>query len=83
MYVWEVRENGGYDGILWSTLIRCYKNSLGKVKKTVLDDLKLSCGYDSIATAQIPIVENLNTLEDFMSFDKRGSTIEVIKTDVL
>ena len=33
MYVWEVRENGGYDGIYWTILVKDDSKSLDKVKK--------------------------------------------------
>lgn len=82
-YVWEVRENGGYDGIYWTVLVRDDSEALGKVKKTLLDHLNDCHDYELIAKSQIPTVESLTELPDYLEFEKGSETLEVTKVEVV
>ena len=82
-YVWEVRENGGYDGIYWTVLVRDDSEALGKVKKILLDHLNDCHDYELIAKSQIPTVESLTELPDYLEFEKGSETLEVTKVEVI
>lgn len=83
MYVWEVRENGGYEGIYWSTLVKDDEFALKKIKKILIDDLSSTYDYDVMAKSQIPVVSNLTELPDYLEFEKKYESLEVSKIEVI
>lgn len=83
MYVWEVRENGGYDGIYWTVLVKDDSEALCKVKKILLENLETEYDWDLLAKSQIEPVNNLFELSSDLSFEKKYSTLEVKKIQVI
>lgn len=83
MYVWEVRENGGYDGIYWTILVKDDSESLGKVKKVLIEHLNDCPDYDLIAKSKIPVVESLTELPDYLEIEKMYDSLEVSKVEVV
>lgn len=83
MYVWEVRENGGYDGIYWTVLVKDDSEALGKIKKILLNHLNDCHDYDLIAKSQITVVESLTELPDYLELEKRYDSLEVTKVEVI
>ena len=84
MYVWEVRENAGYDGILWSVLIMDDDNALEKIKREIISHYNTSCNCNYTILTETSNVKSLEYLEEYMSFEfGRYSDIEVIKTKVI
>ena len=84
MYVWEVRENGSYDGILWSVLIMDDDKALEKIKREIVSYYNTSCNCEYTKFTEVEKVRNLESLEEYMRFEfGRYSDIEVIKTMVI
>lgn len=83
MYVWEVRENGGYEGVYWSILVKDNDEALEKVKGILLKDLGNAHYWDLLAKSQIPAVNNLTKLSDYLEFEKQYESLEVRKIEVI
>jgi len=83
MYVWEVRENGGYDGILWSVLIKDDEYALDKIKDVVIKDLECSSDREILAKQEIDVVQALVSIESYYKVEKFSTNIEVEKIEVL
>ena len=83
MYVWEVRENGGYDGIYWTILVKDDSEALDKVKGILLTHLNDCYDYDLIAKSKIPVVESLTELPDYLELEKMYDSLEVSKIEVI
>lgn len=84
MYVWEVRENASYDGILWSVLILDDDKALEKIKCEIIKHYNTSCNCNYTVLTETSNVKRLEYLEEYMSFEfGRYSDIEVIKTKVI
>ena len=84
MYVWEVRENASYDGILWSVLIMDDDKALEKIKSEIISYYNTSCNCKYTEFTETEKVRNLESLDEYMSFEfGRYSDIEVIKTKVI
>lgn len=81
MFVYEVRENAGYDGILDRVLIKDDENSLEKVKATLISMLE-STG-DLLAIPHIKDIKGMTELEDFHSFELMYCNIESEKVEVI
>ena len=67
MFVYEVRENAGYDGILDRVLIKDDKNSLEKVKEAIIGMLEFS--HQPLASIVISDVKNMSKLEEYHTFE--------------
>lgn len=84
MYVWEVRENASYDGILWSVLIVDNDKALEKIKREIISHYNTNCNCNYTILTEVSNVKGLEYLEEYMSFEfGRYSDIEVIKTKVI
>ena len=83
MYVWEVRENGGDDGIYWRYLISDDGEAVNKIKKILLENLNSEYDWDLIAKSQIGVVNNLFNLSDNLEFEKKYSVLEVFKIEIM
>lgn len=84
MYVWEVRENASYDGILWSVLILDDDKALEKIKCEIIKYYNTRCNCEYTVLTETSNVKSLEYLEEYMSFEfGRYSDIEVIKTKVI
>ena len=84
MYVWEVRENASYDGILWSLLIMDDNKALDKIKREIISYYDISCNCKYTAFTETEKVRSLESLEEYMRFEfGTYSDIEVIKTEVI
>lgn len=84
MYVWEVRENASYDGILWSVLIKDDDKALEKIKCEIIKHYNTNCNCKHTKFTEVEKVRNLESLDEYMSFEfGKYSDIEVIKTKVI
>ena len=88
MYVWEVKEDASYDGILWSVLIKDDENSLGKIKKEVIQYYNTSSIFESDKINGIAKINSITNLEDLLGIQMylpfgRYSTIEVNRVELL
>lgn len=81
MFVYEVRENAGYDGILDRVLVKDDENSLEKVKEALIWMLE-STG-DLLAIPHVKDIKGMNELEDFHSFELMYCNIESEKVEVI
>lgn len=64
MYVWEVKEDAGYDGILWSVLIKDDENALSKIRKEV------EYYYSSSIVCESDKQEGLVKIESVVNLDE-------------
>ena len=81
MFVYEVRENMGYDGISDRVLVKDDENSLEKVEEKLIEMLE-STG-DLLAIPHIKDIKGMTVLEDYHSFELMYCTIEVEKVEVI
>lgn len=81
MFVYEVRENAGYDGILDRVLIKDDENALEKVKEALIWMLE-STG-DLLAIPHVKDIKGMTELEDFHSFELMYCNIESEKVEVI
>ena len=82
MFVYEVRENAGYDGILDRVLIKDDENALEKVKEALIWMLELS--HQPLASITISDVKNMSKLEEYHSFEVgRYTSFDVEKVEVI
>ena len=81
MFVYEVRENAGFDGILDRVLVKDDEHSLEKVKQTLIQMLE-STG-DLLAIPHIKDVKGITELEDFHSFELMYYNLESEKIEVI
>lgn len=81
MFVYEVRENMGYDGIGDRFLVKDDENVVEKVK-TNLTYLLESTG-DLLAVPHVKDIKGMTVLEDYHSFELMYCTIEVEKVEVI
>lgn len=81
MFVYEVRENMGYDGIGDRVLVKDDENALEKVKEALIWMLE-STG-DLLAIPHIKYIKGMTELEDFHSFELMYCNIESEKVEVI
>ena len=82
MFVYEVRENMGYDGIGDRILVKDDEKSLEKVREALIGMLELS--HQPLASITISDVKNMSKLEDYHSFEVgRYTSFEVEKVEVI
>lgn len=67
MFVYEVRENMGYDGIGDRVLVKDDENALEKVKETLIGMLELS--HQPLASITVCDVKNMSKLEEYHNFE--------------
>ena len=67
MFVYEVRENMGYDGIGDRVLVKDDENALEKVKEAIIGMLEFS--HQPLASIVISDVKNMSEIEDYHSFE--------------
>lgn len=82
MFVYEVRENAGYDGILDRVLIKDDENALEKVKETLIGMLEFS--HHPLASITISDVKNMSKLGEYHNFEVGYyMSFEVEKVEVI
>lgn len=82
MFVYEVRENMGYDGIGDRVLVKDDENALEKVKEAIIGMLEFS--HQPLASITISDVKNMSKLEEYHSFEVgRYTSFEVEKVEVI
>lgn len=82
MFVYEVRENMGYDGIGDRVLVKDDENALEKVKEALIGMLELS--HQPLASITISDVKNMSKLEGYHNFEVSFSlSFEVEKVEVI